>query len=77
MMNLVPIPDDYSETYTVDEWLANLRGNWISPEEGSGYWATDRTYCPDLTAFGPKPSWATHVVYFHKDGYDGKITIGK
>lgn len=55
-----PIPD-YGDLFLAEEFDPVC----CSPWDGSGYWAT-ATEMSGLDVFGPRPDWATHVMWFSK-----------
>jgi hypothetical protein len=60
-----PIPD-YARIMTVEEWVGGLESTAFTPDDGSGYWATEKIMDRNCDAFDKKPDWATHVAWFNK-----------
>lgn len=58
--------DKDDDLFTLNEWKQTRECNAIAPYDGVGYWATSSHYSCDCDCFGPKPEWATHVVWFNK-----------
>jgi len=57
----------YGSLFPLATWKAALASGAIIPEEdGMGYWATASFYDRNSYCGDPKPSWATHVMWFNK-----------
>ena len=48
-----------------DEFLSYCNSGAIIPDDGFGYWATDKKIS-DISAFENQPTWATHVCWYNK-----------
>ena len=56
--------EPYGDLFTADVFGPN---SFFKEYDGSGYWATDKHYAPQVSVFKyPKPEWATHVMWFNK-----------
>ena len=53
--------------FSKQEWVEMVRCGTFIPDDGSGYWATDKGYDRTLPVFhGQMPEDATHVVWYNK-----------
>lgn len=60
-----PIPAG-SDVMPRTTWELAVQSGWFVKYDGSGYWATSKSYWLDSDAFDPAPEGATHVVWFNK-----------
>ena len=63
-----PIPD-YGDLMTIKDFVAGVRSNWLTNDDGIGFFATETEYSDNFCVWDEKierPSWATHVVWFNK-----------
>lgn len=52
---------------TADMWESGLSNHLFSPDDGTGYWASDDHYDDNWPVFdNAKPDWADSVVWFNK-----------
>lgn len=69
-VNFVPLDGNVrsmGEHFELKDFAELVRLGVFTPDDGSGYWATDREYSDqhiwDSTV---RPRWATHVMWFSK-----------
>ncbi len=56
---------DYGDLFTVKEWDESVKFGAFIPDDGDGYWATEKEHAY-ISVWDEKPDWATHVVWFNK-----------
>lgn len=60
------IPDS-GDLMSLEVFVKSARHGLLSPDDGDGYYATDRWMDRDAQLWSCKrPEWATHVVWFNK-----------
>lgn len=71
--DLAPHPD-YGDLYSLKEFADMLKCGAITSDDGCGAWATASRYdmTTDISLYkvlagkDPRPTWATHVLWFNK-----------
>jgi hypothetical protein len=65
--DLLPHEPNFGDLFTAEEWSDAVSDGAFIPSDGCGCWATAQGFSDDHDkVFGPKPDWATHVVWFNK-----------
>mgnify|MGYP001250097380 CR=1 FL=1 len=57
--------EDEGDIFKLKDWDDYVKMGAFIPDDGDGYWATEKEYAY-ISAWDPKPDWATHVVWFNK-----------
>ncbi len=56
---------EYGDVFTLEDWDKSVVAGAFIPDDGDGYWATEKQYA-HISVWDTKPDWATHVVWFNK-----------
>lgn len=57
--------DDYSDLMTLSEWEECVNAGCFIPDDGVGYYGTEKSYSYKYDSFGEPPVGATHVHWYN------------
>lgn len=70
---LKPLPNDYGDLLLLDLFLEGVENNFLTNDDGHGYWATEDGMDDSLMVYPSKisdnsivpPDWATYIMWFN------------